>query len=350
MNSTKTINVTIPTEIQHSIDAGDYKINGNLVRDKLGRIVCHLDSLEAEEEQYFSPSIFVSINNCAILSVSTVSIQLQNELREFRAAYTSVNRKLDRLLANQTNALISSITNFEEHFNSLSAGSSLTNEKETFAAGAKAASELAAHIPSYIKDYLGEIRVHHQNTNYNGEKYSDYLEGNSRYLPNLNKSEFLNFSDSEARYFFYAFINIVNNINITSLCFDSIIYPRYEENLRQVRDLAVDLLTKVVKGLGGEGDIFEMCYTVNHQNNFHPIKNIESLLKCVGFDIHHLILRKFADKPCHYDENRVKSMNEILRIINNIDNLLKRKEILSSLDLNGLPELSQIKKITFEKK
>lgn len=350
MNSTKKINVTIPAEIQHSIDAGDYTINGSLVRDKLGRIVCHLDSLEAEEEQYFSPSIFVSINNCAIISVSTVSIQLQNELREIRAARTSVNRKLDRLLANQANALISSITNFEEHFNSLLAGSSLTNEKETFAAGTKAASELAVHIPNYIKDYLGEIRVYHRNANYNGEKYSDYLERDSKYLPNLDRSEFLNFSDSEARYFFYAFINIINNINIISLCFDFAIYPRYEENLRQVRDLAVDLLIKVIEGLKGEGDIFEMCYTVNHQNRYHRIKNIESLLKYVDFSIHDLILRKFADKPYRYDENRVKSMYEILRIIDNIDNLLKRKEILSSLDLNGLPELSQIKKITFEEK
>lgn len=351
MNSTKKINVNIPAEIQSNIDSGHYKINGSLVRDKLGRIVCHLDSLEAKEEQYFSPSIFISIQNHAITSVSIVSIQLQNELKEFRAKYTSIDKKLDRLLANQANTLISSITNFEEHFNALISGSSLTNEKEAFATGTKAASELAAHIPSYIKDYLGEIRVYHRDKSYDGEKYSDYLARDSRYLPVLTESKFSNFTNSEARYFLYAFINIINNINIISLCFDSKIYPRYEENLQQVRAFAVDLLVKVINGLGGEVDIFEMCYTCDH-NKYHPIKNIESLLEYVDFSIHDLILRKFGNGSnyYYYDEDRVASMYEIIRIINNIDNLLKRKEQLSDLDLNGLPELNHIKKITFEAK
>lgn len=351
MNSTKKINVNIPAEIQNNIDSGHYTINGSLVRDKLGRIVCHLDSLEAKEEQYFSPSIFISINNHAITSLSIVSIQLQNELREFKAKFTSIDKKLDRLLANQANTLISSITNFEEHFNALISGSSLTNEKEAFAAGTKSASELAAHIPSYIKDYLGEIRVHHQNTSYDGEKYSDYLARDPRYLPHLTKSEFSNFANSEARYFLYAFINIINNINIISLCFDSKIYPRYEENLQQVRAFAVDLLVKVINGLGGEVDIFEMCYTCNHENKYHAIHNIESLVKYVDSSIHALILRKFVNgSNYYYDQNRVASMYEIIRMINDIDNLLKRKEQLYSLDLNGLPELSHIKKITFEAK
>lgn len=349
MNFTKKININIPTEIQHSIDAGDYTINGSLVRDKLGRIVCHLDSLEVEKEQYFSPSIFVSIQNYAITSGSTISIQLQNELREFWGTYTSINKKLDRILANQANTLIASITNFEEHFNSLIEKSSLTNEKETFAIGTKAASELAAHIPSYIKDYLGEIRVHHRSSDYYGEKYSDYLEKDSRYLPVIEKSEFSNFADSEARYFIYAFINIINNINIISLCFDSKTYPRYEENLQQVRVFAVDLLIKVIKGLGGEIDIFEMCYTLNRQNENHNIRNIESLLEYANLNIHDLIIRNFGNGSKHYyDENRVKSMYEILRIINDIDNLLKRKDQISDLDLNELPELRQIKKMTFE--
>lgn len=349
MNSSKKINVNIPVEIQNNIDAGNYSINGSLVRDKLGRIVCHLKSLEAEEDQYFSPNIFVSIQNYAITSVSIVSNKLQNELKKIRDDNKLITKKLDRLLANQANALISSITNFEEHFNNLRSGSSLTNQRETFATGTKAASELAAHIPSYIDEYLGNIQVYHRDSTYDGEKYSDFLERDSKYRPKITKSNFSNFADSEARYFICAFLNIINNINILSLCFDSKVYSGYEDNLQQVRTFAVDLIMKVVEGLEGDIDIFAMSYRSNSNGYYFPLKNIDSLLKCVNYDIHSLINREFSkDTKYYYDENRIKSMYEILRIINDIDNLLNRKDQLSEINLNGLTELNQIKKITFE--
>ena len=348
MNSTKTLQVNIPAEIQKNIDTGEYTLNGSLVRDKLGRIICHLNSLEVDDDHYFSPSIFVSIQNYAITSVSIVSIRLQSEMKELRTANTSINNKLERILGNQTNTLIASITNFEEHFNSLIEKSSLTNERETFASGTKAASDLAAHIPNYIKDYLGETVVHHREAGNDGEKYSAYLSRNLKYIPMITKSKFSNFAKSEACFFIYTFINIINNINILSLCFDSKAYSRYEENLQQVRVQMVDLLTKVINGFGDEGDIFKMCYTLNQGRNYYPIGNIEKLIKHANISIHDLILRNFDNKnKFDYDDDRLSSIYQIIHIIDDIDNLLKRKEQFSGLDLKELPELDQIKKLTF---
>lgn len=351
MDSTKTIQVNIPPEIQNNIDAGEYSIKGSVVRDKLGRFVTHLDSLEVDDKHYFSPSIFVSIQSYAITSVSTVSIRLQNDLKELRAANISINGKLDRLLGNQTNNLIASITNFEVHFNSLMKKSSLAEETGTFTAGTKAASELAAHIPDYIKDYLGQAVVFHDKTNYTGETYSTYLEAhNPKYPPRITKSKFSNFANSEAYYFVYSFINIINNINVLSLCYDSTAFPDYEENLQQIRKQMVNLLSKVIKGLGGEGDIFEMCYTMNQDKMNHNISIIESLTKYANINIHNLIQRNFAHgSKFDYDSDRVNSMYEIVCIIEDIDNLLKRKEQFSDVKLDELPELNQIKKLTFGK-
>jgi hypothetical protein len=350
MDSTKTIQVNIPPEIQKNIDTGEYSIKGSVVRDKLGRFVSHLDSLEVDDEHYFSPSIFVSIQSYAITSVSTVSIRLQNYLKELRTANTSINGKLDRLLGNQTNNLIASITNFESHFNSLMKKSSLSDEKGTFAAGTKAASELAAHIPDYIKDYLGETIVFHRKEEYYGEKYSAYLSTNSEFVPQITKRKFSNFINSEAYYFVYSFINIINNINVLSLCYDFTAFPEYEENLQQIRTQMVDLLSKIIKGLGGEGDIFGMCYTMNQNKMSHHITNIETLTKYTNINIHDLIQRNFAHgSNFDYDIDRVNSMYAIVRIIEDIDNLLKRKEQFSDLKLDELPELEQLKKLTFGK-
>lgn len=350
MDSTKTIQVNIPPEIQKNIDTGEYTIKGSVVRDKLGRFVSHLDSLEVDDGHYFSPSIFVSIQSYAITAVSTVSIRLQNDLKELRTENTSINGKLDRLLGNQTNNLIASITNFEAHFNSLMKKSSLSDEKGTFAAGTKAASELAAHIPDYIKDYLGETIVFHRKEEYYGEKYSAYLSKNSEYVPQITKSKFSNFINSEAYYFVYSFINIINNINVLSLCYDFTTFPEYEENLQQIRTQMVDLLSKITKGLGGEGDIFGMCYTMNQHEMSHRITNIETLTKYTNINIHDLIQRNFAHgSNFNYDVDRVNSMYAIVRIIEDIDNLLKRKEQFSDLKLDELPELEQLKKLTFGK-
>lgn len=349
MDSTKTIQVNIPSEIQEKIDSEEYKRKGNVVRDKQGQIVCHLDSLDVEDGHYFSPSIFVSFQSYAITSVSMVSMQLQNDLKEYRAANASINGKLNRLLSNQTKSLNSSIANFEEHFNSLLEKSSLTDEKEAFTTGTKAASDLAAHLPDYIKDYLGETVVFHDRTDYKGETYSTYLKThNPDFPPTITKSKFAKFANSEAHHFVYAFINIINNINILSLCYDSRTYRRYEDNLRHVRTQLVDLLSKATKGLGNEGDIYDMCYSTNEQNNFRPVQNLEKLLNYSGTDIHQVIQRRYGQKVrIDFDDERISTINNIIWIIDDIDNLLKRSEQISEVVLKDLPELAQIKKLLF---
>jgi hypothetical protein len=352
MDSTKTIQVNIPSEIQEKINAEEYKRKGNVVRDKQGQIVCHLDSLDVEDGHYFSPSIFVSVQNYAITSVSVVSVRLQNDLKEIRASYASINGKLDRILGNQSDGLIASITNFEEHFSSLSEKCALTDEKATFTAGTEAASKLAPSIKRYIDDYVGSTIVFYDRGPYKGETYSSYLETqNQEYPPKIIKSKFSNFANSEAYYFVYSFINIINNINILSLCYNSKAYPRYEENLTQVRSQMVELLSRLMHGIGHEGDIYGMCYSTNEQSKFRPIQNLDKLLKYSGTDIHQVIQRSY--ETCvrvNFDEERISSIYTIIRLIDDIENLLKRNEQISEVELKGLPELAQIKKLLFIEK
>ncbi|MFZ6726400.1 hypothetical protein ACO0K2_12995 [Undibacterium sp. MH2W] len=352
MNTTQNIQVNIPPEIQEKIDAEEYTRNGNVVRDKKGRIICNLESLDIDDDHFFSPSIFVSFQSLAITSVSTVSTRLQNELAELRTSYASFDLKIDSVLDNQTNTIIALIAEFEEHFRSLIEKSTLTDEKKAFSAGIAAATQLAGSIQSYIRGYLGSTIVFYEKGKYEGETYSTYLaeNKNNKYAPTITRTKFQNFGASNAYFFTYSFINVINNINILSLCYDSKIYPRYEVSLQQIRSEMVEILSKLINGLEREGDIYDMCYSTNEFKEFYPIDKeiLDKLLAYSRGDINQLICRNYgSQRRDKFDDNRFSSMQTVIRIIDDIDNLLERKEQFIGLDLKELPELEQIKKLTF---
>jgi hypothetical protein len=62
MDSEKQLTVKIPAELQPKLDSDDYVIRGSQVRDKLGKIVCNLESLEAPSHLN-SPLRYFSVSN-----------------------------------------------------------------------------------------------------------------------------------------------------------------------------------------------------------------------------------------------------------------------------------------------
>lgn len=349
MSSTKTIQIHIPEKIQKEIDDGSYILRGNQVRDQKGRIICNLDTLEVDNDHYFSPQIFIQVNNSAFISNTAISIKLHNDLKEVKEKYLSLNYKLDRILESQTNSISSTISIFNEHFQKLSKNSSLTNEKETFNAGVNAAAILSANIESYIKDYINNTIVYTNHSDFKGEELFKYLEKNT-YKPKIIKSSFKNFREQHAFYFAYSFIGVINNLNLLSLCYDSSIYEGYSENLNHVKDKLLNLLSKLIYGIGEEGDVYQMCYTTNYSNSYRSLNINKFLMFDNKLNIDNLILRSF-EKQQHIqiDENRLSSIYSIMEIIEDIDNLLSREKHLSELKLSDLPELSDLKKMVFNK-
>ena len=208
--TTKNIEVHIPDSIQNKIENGDYKITGTQIRDRKGRIVCNLDSLESFEDQYFSPGIFQSFEGCTFISCSVVPYSLQKELLECQSKINNLDSKIDKVLTNQTNDLVGAISDFDEHFLSLTEGSSLTSEKETFQSGVRAASLLAANIESYLENFKGSTIVLHRDALYEGETYSDYIN-RGKYKPGISERKSLRFDSHQANFFVYSFLKILNN-------------------------------------------------------------------------------------------------------------------------------------------
>ena len=348
-NTTKNIEVLIPESIQHKIGDGDYKIMGTQVRDRKGRIVCNLDSLDSGEGKYFSAHIFQRFEGCTFISCSIVSSQLQKELRESQSKINELDLNIDKVLARQTNDLIGVISEFDEHFNSLMEGSRLTSEKETFQSGVKAASLLASHIGGYLDDFKDNTIVFHSDTSYEGETYSKYIN-RGKYMPSVFRRESSRFTSHPANFFVYSFLKILNNINILSISYDEKAFARYEENLDALEDKLKKILNFLIRGIGEEGDIYDICYSTRGYNGEYNPMDVERVIRYdEDIDIHKLVLRSFPKNiDLKFDENRISSIYDIINLLEEIESLKLRSEQIRNLKLPDLSEIADVKRVIFK--
>ncbi|SIT45334.1 hypothetical protein BN2475_540058 [Paraburkholderia ribeironis] len=347
--TTKDIQVIIPSEIQERIKTEELKLTGTQVRDSQGRIVRNLKSIDLSPGQYFSPNLTVRFEGYTFISESVISRQLQRELDVNRREFLSVASKIDRVLQGQTNDLVASIAIFDAHFQKLLSRSSLIDKNQAYASGVESAALLAAHLGSYIDDYINSTTVFHRDVGLKGEIYQNFLN-RGQYKPYITHSRFEPFDIHQAKFFAYSFLQILNNINILSLCFDRRIFERYYENLEGLKHTLLKLFRVLVHGISGEGDIYQMCYApeVGGQSR-RPPKDILRIIKHDGSaTIDEVIARNYgATNPPLLDENRISSIDTVMDLLEEIENLKLRADQYENVDLSELSDLSEIQNLLF---
>lgn len=251
MDSEKQLTVKIPPELQPKLDNGDYVMKGTQVRDKLGRIVCSLDSLETPGHLYFSPQIFVSFEQYCFISINAVPERLKLDLQDNKTKLSSLETKVDTILQRQTGNLIALISDFNEHFSSLAEKSKLTDEKSAFSSAVKAVTNIAANFGSYITEYLDstDVRFGHSASEI---KYSEYRKEKRNKWETIKESKFGRFNAFDANYLAYSLLSTLNNLNMLSVIYDGRVHPRYNESLEELDRQLKDVLKTLVIGLGDE--------------------------------------------------------------------------------------------------
>jgi hypothetical protein len=344
------IGVSIPTKIQNKIDDGSYKLTGTQVRDKAGRIVCNLNSLELTSGKYFSPNIFIRFDDCTFISSTTVSRDLREELARQKELGISISLKIYRILQAHTDDIIGEITHFHALFRALQGRSRLTTASDAFAAGIRCASRLAANIKSYIDDYIDVTTVHHRSASYDGETYFE-CKARGKFQPHIERSEFSRFSEHQVHFLALSFLEILNNLNILSLAYDRKMHESYLDSLSGLEASLLEVLRILIRGIGGEGDVYEMLYVSANANKFGWVHlDVNRLIKyddqCTIDD---LISRTFGSSAS-YDENRVISMGVVIGLLEEIENLRLRVHQLEGMDLSQLTELDDVRQIVFNEK
>lgn len=348
MDTEKNIVVKIPAPIQEKIDREEYKLRGTQLRDRSGRIVGNLEALEAPENKYFSPQIFVSFEQYSFVSVTAVSIELRNYVENKMLALSALDSKLDTIIERQTAILFASVDTFSEHFRSLCEGSVLVDNKATYSSGLIAATEIAANLSSYFNDYVNSTEVWNDN-DYQPVTYESYMRGRDpKWRHSIRRSKFKLFSDSHAYAVSYAFIEILNGLNLLSIVFDGKVYTSYSRNLDLLETFLGDTLQKLIDGLCGEGDIYEMMYGVDEYNKYFEV-DVLRIQEIQGVEILQGLISRFFGKTSRSerDFDRLNSIYEVVKLLEEIRNLRVRATSLESIQLPGSPEVAALKSALF---
>lgn len=349
MDAERKITVKIPAAIQQKIESGDYKLRGSELRDRRGRIVGNLKSLETPPENFFSPQIFVSFQQYSFVSITAVSIELRNYIDEKMQALSALDSKLDKVLERQTSELFADVSAFSENFQSLSERSVLVDEKITFASGVKAASRLASNLNSYFKEYLNLTEVWY-GSEYESVTYESCLrDRNPRLNLPVTKSKFKRFSKSHAHAISYAFLEILNGLNVLSIIFNGKIHARYEENLEILERALRDTLNKLINGLEQEGDIYSMMYSLDEAKEYYTVDVIR-IQTIHGSDTFQELIRRSYGKISRADRDldRLDSIYDVVGLLEEIGNLKARSTSLEFIDLLDSPEVTALKEALFK--
>ncbi len=346
----KIIQVNIPAEIQERIDKNELKLIGTQVRDARGRIVCNLTSLERPQGLSFSPNITVNFENCAFISGALIAPSLQDALDAQRKEFLSNTLKINRVLENQKNDLVAAVAKFDATFQVLLNGSSLISQSDAFSSGLESATLLASHLGSYVQDYIDSTTVYHHRAT---ETYQEYKHGTYLRPPIITRRKFESFTDHQANFFAYSFLQILNKINIISMCYDRKILFNYFDNLDALEKTLVEALNFVMYEMGNEGDIYQMCYRSIEGNAARSGVNDVRLERIKKYDKVNdwgsLIARSSeTGKVTHYDPERLSSIEALIDILEDIANLRQRALQFNGVQLDGLSELAAIRRLLFK--
>ncbi len=336
------IELLVPSEIDKKLQEGDYSRQGSIIRDKSGRIVCNLSSLDVDETHYFSRNIFVNFNQYCIFSASTIPEKLTKDLQGHGASLNTIELRLK-------NQIIASISIFRDLFSALIEKSDLTDQKQTFKSGVEAAALIAVNMQDFIEKYIDSTVIYEKNKHYynNAPLYSEIRS--NRYIT-ASKTEFSCLRKSDAFYFIYNFLDIINSINIISLFYDKKLYSRYEENIYQIKSIMMALLSRLVNGLVGEGTIYAMYYTNHHASE----KRID-IGRILKFDDSHtlddVVLKSnpALEKPVYWDNNRINSIIAVIEILEEIESLLLRSKNIEPPTLFNFIEDCNLERLIFPK-
>lgn len=349
MDADRNITVKIPAAIQQKIESGDYKLRGSELRDRRGRIVGNLKSLETPKKNFFSPQIFVSFQQYSFVSMTAVSIELRSYVDEKMQALSALDSKLDKILERQTSGLFADVSAFSENFQSLGERSVLVDEKITFASGVKAASGLASNLSSYFKEYLNSTEVWYGG-GYESVTYESCLrDRNPKLSLPITGSKFKRFSKSHAHAISYAFLEVLNGLNVLSIVFNEKVHPRYEENLGILERALRDILSKLIDGLEREGDIYHMMYSLDEADQYYEV-DVLRIQSIQGSDTVQKLIRRSYGKISRKDRDldRLDSIYDVVGLLEEIGNLRARSTSLEFIELLDSPEVTALKEALFE--
>lgn len=233
---------------QQKINEGSWEVVGLTVKDKkTGRIVANLKTVTNESESGYTPAMFLALNDQVICSQRIVSEQIRQVYQKLHKGQLRIEDKLDFMIDSNFGALQGEIYYHFTRFENLRNGDSASADRfvET---GGVLASRLSGMVDALVKNYLSQVEITAGTTCI---KYSEYmaLSDDQKRFMEVTALKFPNFNSTWCHIFIDGLIELFNELNIVSVCYQQEIFMGYRLSLEALKDKLIFLLSNLVCGV-----------------------------------------------------------------------------------------------------
>lgn len=342
------------------IQDGSWRFIGATVQDTTtGKFVASLKAVEKKANTGYTPALFVALQNEICISQQLISAQIRNEFLSLTASVekgvSQIVDKVDYLTDITLRQLIGDINFFFLQYDNLKSGD-IERAETILHTGGAAAARLASMTDLFIRDYLGNVRVTlcRSDVTISYKQYQALApDGFERKWDNVTELIYPDILTTQVKQFIPALIEIINRLNIISVCFNHELYMGYKDSLNALRTHLKNLLDQLVNGVpvnkGEFDDYAQRVFGKNdsgcrdHENDADRLaEHYESFSRnALGTRNFHQISFKQTDR------NLVRSVREVLNMIDSIDNLLFRAEDLENGSILDTESVTLLRENTF---
>lgn len=340
------------------IQDGSWRFIGATVQDTTsGKIVASLKTVEKRANTGYTPALFVALQNEICISQQLISAQIRDEFRSLTTSITEGFRQIVDKVDLQTEItlgqLIGEINYFFLQYDHLKSGD-IKRAETILQAGGGLAARLAGMTDVLIRDYLGNIGVTVSSGTISYKQYQALAP--DRYERRWGKVTELTYPDiltTQVKQFIPAMIEIINRLNIISVCFYHELYMGYQDSLNALRTHLKKLLDQLVDGVpvnhGEFDDYAQRVFGKDNLGRWIHENDADRLAEHYeSFSRNELGARNFHQVSLtHSDWNLVSSVREVLNMIDSIDNLLLRAEDLENGSLLDTESVTLLRENTF---
>ncbi|QEM94350.1 hypothetical protein FEI17_27390 (plasmid) [Kosakonia radicincitans] len=358
------LNVSLPPGAKEKLADGSLRIIGAVVQDTAkGRIVANLKTVVKEENTDYTPALFVAIQNEIFVSQQLISAQISEGFRRLEDSVSQAYRQLEGKIEFQTNIemgqLVGEINHFFLRYETLKSG-----EKEKadriMEAGGLLAARLAGMTDVLINDYFDTAEITYRWSRDTLKKsYKDYQASScstyshSHQYFHVENITYPDLRQTRVQQFIPALIEIMNRLNIISVCFFQELFMGYEETLKTLRSKLMDTLKRLVFGLDVKNpeydDYAQRVFGKDKDGNWIHENEADRLSQHfpefsrnnLGARVFHQIIHTQGDWAL------VSSVREVLNMIANVDNLLMRGEDLERGAIFDSESIALLREETF---
>ncbi|MCV3300860.1 hypothetical protein [Pantoea ananatis] len=263
--------------------------------------------------------------------------------------------KVDYLTDITLRPLIGDINFFFLQYDNLKSGDIDRAEKILQTGGALAA-RLASMTDLFISDYLGnvEVTLSGSGDTISYKQYKALAPDNwVRCWGKVTELTYPDILTTQVKQFIPALIEIINRLNIISVCYNHELYMGYQDSLNALRGHLKKLLDQLVNGVpvkNGEFDDYaQRVFGKDNQGRWVHENDADRLAEHYeSFSRNALGARNFHKISFKQtDWNLVHSVREVLNMIDSIDNLLFRAEDLENGSLLDTESVTLLRENTF---